>query len=161
METFHQAIRVDSSGFQSLTLDSEEEAEADIAREKLCLSEVAGKYVKIVRKWKPLAQLEFADPQLQEASKTFLYGFYRATILLCWSAVETGLKRRFQADSVHGLIILARDEKVLDSCLAASARALYDTRNNVAHVNKEPTPEEADRCFVEARRIVESLEFAE
>ena len=40
----------------------------DIAREKLCLQEVANKYLKIIGRWEQLEALSFDDPQLQEAS---------------------------------------------------------------------------------------------
>lgn len=49
--------------------------------------------VKIVDRWEQLERLPFDDPQLEEASKAFLYGFYRASVVLCASAVETELKQ--------------------------------------------------------------------
>lgn len=37
--------------------------------------------------------MEFADPQLEEASRCYLYGFSRAAVVLAVAAVETQLKR--------------------------------------------------------------------
>lgn len=66
--------------------------EASIEREKSCLKQLTNKYSKIVDRWEQLQHLPFDDPQLEEVSRTFLYGFYRASVMLCASAVETQLK---------------------------------------------------------------------
>jgi hypothetical protein len=76
---FLEALRVSMGATE---LDQEEAREVDAAREKLCLHEVVQKYAKIVHKWEQLDSLPFDDPQLEEASKAYLYGFYRASIVL-------------------------------------------------------------------------------
>jgi hypothetical protein len=62
------------SDAQSIELDDDEAEEAGIAREKICLEQLTKKYSKIVDRWEQLERLPFDDPQLEEASRTFLYG---------------------------------------------------------------------------------------
>ena len=73
-------------------MDQEEAWEVDVVRQKLCLSEVATLYQKIVHKWEQLDRLTFSDPQLEEASRAYLYGCYRAAVVLSASALEKHLK---------------------------------------------------------------------
>jgi len=57
------------------------------------LARVARKYGKIVDRWEQLDPLPFDDPQLEEASKAYLYGFYRSGVVLSASALEAVLSR--------------------------------------------------------------------
>ena len=92
LTNFFQAVLLSFSDAQSFELDRDELEEASIEREKSCLKQLTNKYSKIVDRWEQLERLPVDDPQLEEASRTFLYGFYRASVVLCASAVETQLK---------------------------------------------------------------------
>jgi hypothetical protein len=130
LSNLFQALRVARTGAQECTLDDDESAEADIVREKLCLQEVAAKYLKIVDRWEQLEWLAFDDAQLQEACKAFLYGFYRASILLCASAVESQLKR-ISGSGKYGseLIKLVEQKGQLGRDQASHCRDLFRKRN--------------------------------
>lgn len=82
---FLEALRVSRGPVQ---LDDEEAQDVAAAREKLCLRELARKYGKIVNRWEQLDPLPFDNPQSEEASKAYLYGFYRSSVVLSASALE-------------------------------------------------------------------------
>jgi hypothetical protein len=158
MSDFAEALRLVHSDPRDLELDSDEATEAEIKREKLCLQEITAKYVKIVDRWEQLERLPFDDAQLLEASKTFLYGFYRASILLCASAIETQLKRlvpgvEWAAELIHQ----ARARKLISRDVADHAFDLFEKRNRVAHDNSEPTSDDAKEVLVIARKLVAEL----
>ena len=91
---FIDAYRVQLHGDSSpMDLSPEEELEVGMVREKLCLQELVAKYGKIVDKWEQLDELPFEEPLLEEATKAYLYGFYRAAVMLSASALEHNLKR--------------------------------------------------------------------
>jgi hypothetical protein len=157
---FLQATRLDFPDAGSLELDTDEEAEARIEREKTCLHELAKKYQKIVDRWEQLTRLPFDDPQIEEATRTFLYGFYRATVVLCASAVETQLKRISSAPepaTVFELIKFAKENKLIQNRIAGNAEDLFRYRNRVAHDNREPEHAKAKEILVFARLLVEEL----
>jgi hypothetical protein len=161
---FFQAVRLNYFDAESVELDCDEVAETNIAREKLCLEEVTNKYSKIVDRWEQLERLSFDDPQLGEASKTFLYGFYRASVLLCASAVETQLKRLVKSAQERAgafeLIDAAEKAKLIEPDLARHARDLFSSRNRVAHDNRDPLHDKAKEVLVVARMLVAKLQVA-
>ncbi|MGO9256708.1 MAG: hypothetical protein ACLQU1_10460 [Bryobacteraceae bacterium] len=106
---FLEALRV-SVG--EPTLDHEEAQEIAAAREKLCLREVVRKYAKIVARWEQLDPLPFYDLQFEEASKAYLYGFYRSRVVLSASALEKHLKRAAGVDELRGYPDLVEDAAV-------------------------------------------------
>jgi hypothetical protein len=116
--------------------------------------------------------LAFDDPQIQEASKTFLYGFYRSTVVVCASAVETQLKRiakvhrlttqfsREESDKDPGafeLIERARAARLLKRDLADQAKDLFWFRNDVAHRKRDPKSDEAKERLGIARMLVTEM----
>jgi hypothetical protein len=121
----------------SVELEGDEVTEANIAREKICLSEVIQKYAKIVDRWEQLERLPLDDPQLGEASRTFLYGFCRASIVLCASAVETRLKvlvgSAHEQTTAFVLIETAERAKLMGPDLASYAKDLFRLRNRAVH----------------------------
>lgn len=157
---FFQAARLSFSDAQSVEIDGNEIEEANIAREKICLEELTKKYSKIVDRWEQ--RLPFDDPQLEEASRTFLYGFLRASIVLCASAVETQLRRlvpstRDEATAAE-LIQSAQAAKLLHPDLASHARdALFWNRNRVVHDNYNPSHDRAREVLGVARMLVREL----
>jgi hypothetical protein len=142
LSNFFQAVRLSFPDAQSVELDDEVE-EASIEREKSCLKQLTNKYSKIVDRWEQLERLPFDDPQLEEASRTFLYGFYRASVVLGASAVETRLRHIVPSapavDGPFSLIQSAQEGKLIGRDLADIAKALFWFRNRVVHDNRDPS----------------------
>jgi hypothetical protein len=159
LSNFFQAARLSVPNAQSLELDSDETEEADIAREKMCLEQLTTKYSKIVDRWEQLERLPFDDPQLEEASMAFLYGFYRSSVVLCASAVETQLKHIVPAapDGPFFLISSAQSTNLISRDLADIAKDLFTFRNRVVHDNREPNHDEAKQWLGIARMLVGKL----
>src|SRR5437667_431284 len=63
-------------------------------RAKAHLRDVARKYGGLLGRVGQLDPLEFADSQLEEASRCYLYGFNRAAVMCAAGSVETHLKQR-------------------------------------------------------------------
>jgi hypothetical protein len=161
LSSFLQAVRLSLSDPRSIELDSDEEAEAGIKREKVCLRELTGKYAKLVDQWGQLERLSFDDPQLLEASKTFLYGFYRASVVLRASAVETRLRQLAGgSDQAYGfeLIKAAEKRKLIRRDLADHARDVFQIRNRVVHDNQEPPSDQAKEVLGLARMLVAEMQ---
>ena len=161
VSNFLQADRLSSPHAQSIELDSAEALEADIAREKICLEQLTKKYSKIVDRWEQLEGVPFDDPQLEEASRTFLYGFHRASIVLCASAVETQLRRFARQPSdrpqAFDLIESAEREKLIGPDIARYAKDLFSYRNRVAHEGVDPSHDKAKEILGLARMLVGKL----
>ena len=81
LSNFFQALRLRFSSQLPIYLDGQEIQDSDIAREKMCLGQIAKKYEQIVDRWEQLKVLPFDDPQLHDASNSFLHGFYRARVI--------------------------------------------------------------------------------
>lgn len=161
LSSFFQAARLSVSDAQSVELDRDELEEASVEREKVCLQQLTKKYSKIVDRWEQLERLPFDDPQLEEASRTFLYGFYRASVVLCTSAVETQLKHIVPSapadDGPCSLIQSAQTARLIGRDLADIARDLFWFRNRVVHDNLEPSHDQAKERLVVARMLVGKL----
>ena len=63
----------------------------DRGREKHFLRELSNRYPKIVDRSEQLEPISPSDTQLEEASRCYLYGFYRASIVLSATALESYL----------------------------------------------------------------------
>lgn len=138
----------------------EQQRQVDIAREKLCLRELATEYEKIVDRWEQLEPLPYEDSQLTEASKCLLYGFRRAGVVLCAAAVENRLKR---IAGVQGratwwnLMDEAQTERGLNPDCRARAKFVFDTRNQVVHGGWEPDGDIAAEVLATARGLLTDL----
>jgi len=161
LSNFFQAVRLNFSDPHSVELDNDELEEVGIERERSCLKQLANKYSKIVDRWEQLERLPFDDPQLEEASRTFLYGFYRASVVLCASAVETQLKHIVPStsavDEPRSLIDSAQGGKLISRDLSDIARDLFRFRNRVVHDDREPSHDEAKERLGIARMLVSKL----
>jgi hypothetical protein len=153
------AVKFSRADVSAIERAVREDSEVRITREKLCLRQMAGKYPKMVDRWEQLETLSFTDPQLLEASNTFLYGFYRASIVLCASAVETQLRRicRSDRDTAAALLSAARQNKMLSRENADHCRDLFQIRNSVVHDGREPSSDNAKLALVVARMLVATL----
>lgn len=136
--------------------DGDQASETDIRRQKQCLEEVSKKYAKIVDRWEQLSGLSFSDPQLEEATRCYLYGFYRAAIVLSAAALErrlksiTGLERCDFYAQLIDKTRLPRDD-------AAYAQEIFDKRNRVVHDGKDPSSDEAKEMLGVVRKLLAEL----
>lgn len=154
---FLEALRV-SMG--AADLDHKEAGEIDVAREKLCLLEVVRRYAKIVDKWEQLDELPLYDSQLEEASKAYLYGFYRASVVLSASALEKHLKRAagpVRCNDSSELVEEAAARLGMGMAWIDQAKHVFWLRNRVVHDGHGPTPDEAKLVLVNARGAIASL----
>lgn len=141
-------------------LDKEEVGEIDDHRAKLCLREVVTKYGKIVGRWEQLDALTFEDAQLEEASKTYLYGFYRASVVLCASALEQHLIRLAGPKGERTYAQLVEDAAAyygLGTAWINQAKEVFKMRNQVVHENHEPSHDEAGQVLSNARHVLEEI----
>ena len=153
-------VRLHESGSVPLQLDQDDELEVDADREKLCLQELVKKYGKIVDKWEQLDELPFEEPLLEEATKTYLYGFYRAAVMLSASALEHNLKGAIGAKSFDRYSDLVDDAAALIGLRGADitlAKEVFKIRNKVVHDNYEPKRAEAREALEKARSVL--IEF--
>lgn len=153
---FLEALRV----AQGVTeLDQEDAREVDAARQKLCLHEIAAKYRKIVNKWEQLERLPFSDPQLEEASQAYLYGFYRAAVVLSASALEKHLKRIVgQGWGSYGeLVEEAAVCRGLGPAWIAQGQDVFRERNKVVHDDCKPSPDKAREVLGNARGVLRQI----
>jgi hypothetical protein len=154
---FLEALRISRVG---VNLDTEEAKEVDAAREKLCLREFVRKYAKIVDRWEQLDALPFSDQQFEEASKAYLYGFYRASDVLSAAALEQHLKRAVGKDQLDGYSQLVDDAAVhlgMDGAWVAQAKRVFSARNKVVHSNYAPEHDEAGEVLSNARGVLTSI----
>src|SRR5208283_2746743 len=140
-------------------LDQEDAREVDAARQKLCLHEIAAKYRKIVNKWEQLERLPFSDPQLEEASQAYLYGFYRAAVVLSASALEKHLKRIVgQGWGSYGeLVEEAAVCRGLGPAWIAQGQDVFRERNKVVHDDCKPSPDKAREVLGNARGVLRQI----
>jgi hypothetical protein len=72
--------------------EAQRREELQVAVHKIYLREISALYEGVTRRATSLEALTFSDPQLNEASRCFLYGFFRGTITLSASALESSLR---------------------------------------------------------------------
>jgi hypothetical protein len=133
-----------------------------LARAKLYLQEFATRYERAVDRGGTFEALPFANPQLEEASRCYLYGFYRAAVTVAASALEATLKVRLQirrADKYDTLVNDAWAAGLLgnDTALKESAGHIFVMRNNVVHEGWAPSRHNAEEAVDLTRRILEHL----
>ena len=152
---FFEALVVSRRGL--FELDEEQRREVASAREKLCLRELARKYGKIVDKWEQLDSLPFDDPQLEEATKAYLYGFYRASVVLSASALEARLKRSAGGDRERTYWRLVEDAAVslaMTPIEIEQTKGVFRFRNKVAHEGHNPSHDEAGEALCKTRDLL-------
>jgi hypothetical protein len=145
---------------KEIRLDADEQCEADISREKICLRELVGKYKKLIPRWEQLERLAFDDQSMEEASKAFLFGFYRACIALCAANVEAQVKRLCGPDQGQGamdMIDSVERHGHLGRDSAKHARDLCRARIRILHDANAPTADKAKEMLVVARLLVTEL----
>jgi hypothetical protein len=163
----------------------EKTRELHLAVQKIYLRELSQLYDSVVRRAASLEALAFFDPQLNEASRCFLYGFFRATVILSASAVESKLRsalgpsgidrvdERIRSHRNRGffnrLVDEADSQNVLGSRtrpseeppLVAYSRKVFEERTKVVHKGLVPTKELAEELLTKARQVIEHIHESE
>jgi hypothetical protein len=148
-------------GLAADSLDSDELRRVARDRKKIYLREVAKKYADIIRRVGELEALKFSNPQLEEASRCYLYGFHRAAVVLAAAAVETHLKRITGKDwfaQYAELTEAAFWAGKLDGAHRDAATKLFTERRKVVHHAHHPTANEAADALALARDVVAGLQ---
>lgn len=158
---FLEALRIIRYQQGSEDLNSVHEEIVEVARLKKYLNETCKKYMEIVDRSRELDPLTFHDPQIEEASRCFLYGFNRAAIVLSASTLETHLKRATSKETFEGYQDLA-DRAFwagkLTKELAESAKFVFRKRNAVVHDAAKPNHDDAQGVLVAARDVINHLQ---
>jgi len=159
---FLQALSIFGKKVTAAEMDRDEAKEVEVGTQKLYLQELAAKFRRLVNEISAHDPLDFHDPQLEEASRCFLYGFYRATIVLSAEAVDECLKEvTGKTDGSYGDRVefafwngkLGANHKFL----ADPTKALFDNRNRVVHHKWNPTEDEAGQILGVAKKVVDHL----
>lgn len=141
-------------------LDSDDLRRISRDRRKAYLREMSKKYADILRRIDQLEALDFSDPQLEEASHCYLYGFNRAAVVLAAASVETHLKRITGKDrfkEYKELTDTAFWAGRLDGPRREAARKVFQIRRQVVHDGVNPSIDETASTLALARSVVESL----
>jgi hypothetical protein len=154
--------------------EADRRLELNLAVQKVYLREICRLYERVVVRAAALESLAFSDPQLNEASRCYLYGFFRGTVILSASALETTLRSvigpkgtaRVNA-SREGFFERPVDEAVAGQHLGSSqhiggepeiavySRMIFRKRNDVAHRNLDPTGRVAEEILNKTREVLE------
>jgi hypothetical protein len=155
--------------------EAEKRRELDVAVQKVYLRELSHLYDSVVRRAASLETLTFSDPQLNEASRCFLYGFFRAAVVLSASAVENCLRVATGTDGlanveakkgIYGPLVEEATNRGLlgprvrmgqEPACALYSRQIFTFRNNVVHGDHEPSSAQAAELLTKAREVVEFI----
>jgi hypothetical protein len=158
-----EALRIDRVKREQIFVSEVDRPDIRRALDARFLQELVERYPKAVKRATAFDWLSFSDPQVREASRCYLYGFFRAAVLSAAAAVESRLKRialleRFESydilvDSVFG----PNGVMEHDHARATALKDLFKFRNRVAHDGKEPLSNEAARLLLLVRETFETL----
>jgi hypothetical protein len=140
---------------------SEERKRISRDRAKAYLREIGDKFRALLKRIAKMDALDFADPQMEEASRCYMYGFRRGAVVLAAAAVETHLKRVTGKDwfkKYEELIQPAVWAGDLDKGWGEAARRIFEMRRRVVHHAHDPSPEETATTLDLARAVVGSLQ---
>ena len=121
------------------------------------------RFPKVVKRAAGFDWLPFSDPQLREAIRCYLYGFFRAAILVAVAALESRLKKIAVVERLENYERLVDfvfgDAGVCgkDAVRVSALKDLFRLRNKVAHEGAEPKREEAEGALVLVRSTIETL----
>ena len=158
-----EAVRIERILERQIFVSQSDQPELREALEARFLRELIERFPKVVKRAAGFDWLPFSDSQLREAIRCYLYGFFRAAILMAMAALESRLKK------IAGVERLENYEMLVDSvfgdagvCGKEAARAsalkdLFQYRNKVAHEGKEPKREDAEKTLVLVRSTIEIL----
>jgi hypothetical protein len=109
------------------------------------------------------------ERHMLEASRCFVYGQFLGCLILCRSAIEAATENQLRdkghgtkvnqvtKDWLKGLLLLARDNGLLDYDEWNWADSIRDLANRTVHHSKLPDAEECKEAFYLTRKILERL----
>jgi hypothetical protein len=158
-----EAVRIERVRHGHIFVTEADRPELRRALEARFLKELAERFPKVVKRAAEFDWLPFSDPQLREASRCYLYGFFRGALLLAAAALEGRLKavagvERFETYEV--LVDLVFGQAGVwgkDAARAAALKDLFRRRNTVAHRGVEPQVTDAARALDLVRGTLEVL----
>jgi hypothetical protein len=124
---------------------------------------ICKKYAKVVDQWAPLESLGVSDrPLLREATETYLFGFYRATVILSAAVVEDLLKQLTDTPldercKYPALVERAVKLGILNTRDQNALNDLLSFRNDVVHQNLTPSADQALAWLSQSRALVNTL----
>ena len=133
------------------------------ALEARFLRELAERFPKVVRRASGFDWLSFSDARLREACRCYLYGFFRAAVLVAAAAVEARLKEVGHVKSLESYAALAKSVFGIagtikyDDARVSALTDLFTRRNAIAHEGIEPTAEDAERALELVRDTLEEI----
>jgi hypothetical protein len=158
-----EALRIDRIRERQIFLSDSDRPAIHEALEMRFLKELSERFPKVVKRATEFDWLSFSDPQVREASRCYLYGFFRAAVLVSASALEDRLK------TLTGTDILERYDVLVDRAYgiagasgsdparALALKELFKLRNRIAHSGMEATQEDAARALDLVRDTFENL----
>jgi hypothetical protein len=139
-------------------------------QEVLFFQEAIEKAEKAIARSEPLVALRFTDPLVAEATRCYLYQFYRATVILCATALETRLKSFFPHRDLFReaqqqrkpsyykyLVSEAVQLKFLPGEYQTDAEDVFAQRHRVAHDGTEPELKTAQKVLDATRLMLEAI----
>jgi len=160
---FMQALRIERVRLGQLFVSEKDRPELRQALEARFLKELAERYPKAVKRATTFEWLSFSDPQLREASRCYVYGFFRAAVLIAVAAAETRLRSVCVADrwtSYSDLADLAFGPAGVggtDKTRAAALKDLFELRHEIAHLGAEASAGDAEKALLLVRSTLEKL----
>ena len=161
--TVLEAVRIERTRQRHIFVSQSDRPGLREALEARFLKELMERFPKVVKRAAGFDWLPFSDPQLREAIRCYLYGFFRAAILVAVAALESRLKKiavverlenyEWLVDFVFGDAGVCGKDAVRVSAL----KDLFRLRNKVAHEGAEPKREEAEGALVLVRSTIETL----
>lgn len=158
-----EVLRIDRIRERQIFLSDSDRPAIHEALEMRFLKELSERFPKVVKRAAEFDWLSFTDPQVREASRCYLYGFFRAAVLVSASALEDRLK------TLTGTEVLERYDVLVDRAYgiagasgsdparALALKELFKLRNRIAHSGVEATQEDAARALDLVRDTFENL----
>ena len=158
-----EAVRIERTRQQHIFISQSDRPGLRKALEARFLKELIERFPKVVKRAAGFEWLPFSDPQLREAIRCYLYGFFRAAILLAVAALESRLKKIAvveRPENCERLVNLVFGDAGVcgkDEVRARALKELFRFRNKVAHEGEEPRREEAEKALDLVRSTIETL----
>ena len=158
-----EAVRIERTRQQHIFVSQSDRPGLRKALEARFLKELIERFPSVVKRAEGFEWLPFSDPQLREAIRCYLYGFFRAAILLAVAAIESRLKKIAvveRPDNCERLVDLVFGDAGVcgkDAVSASALKELFRLRNKVAHDGADPKREAAEKALDLVRSISETL----
>ena len=150
------------SGASADQTDEEEAQELRYASALMHFQEISSRYARLLDRVATLDPLPFDDPQLEEATRCWLYGFNRATVVLAGTALEAAVRNATGGEGTLGpLVDLAVRKDLLAHTTGEVARLLVRYRNKCVHEGYAPDDSIAAECLAYARKAIGEIRSKE